>query len=273
MNKTSTDLKFEEYLKQRCIKYQFEPYAQPGRIPDYLCEIDGKSILVECEEVESIPLDKVIPGTSGTVDFDKYIKILRTKIDEGSDQLKPHKDKHDFNVIIIGKKEGFDLDPNFLMWAMYGDPVIRVPISENPQIRNKPYFDMKVMGSMRRNKTGTREMYFPREYISGVGLIYQFNGFQHCKQSLYRKYCTNDESIGGNIEESINNTTKFFENDWKKYQDEIPEKFLKDPDAFAYKITVISNSLSSKPLPISIFNYLWDESIQPEVIHQPGFDI
>ncbi len=189
---------------------------------------------------------------------------LRKKIKIAARQLKPYKDEADYNLIILGKKSGYDLDLNFLKWAMWGDPVIRVPIYPVDHPRGKPYFDMKVKGALRKNDPINKQMYFPHEYISGIGLIKKFNGLSYYKNLLYEKYIKRDIK---NFRSDLSKALDFFNFKWKKYSNEIPKNFIKEPKKFVYKIEIVSNPFATYPLPKTIFDGTWDEFATPKVIY------
>lgn len=262
--KTRTDELFEKYLKQEGYQYKYEPFSHKSTIPDYLFYKDNIKVLIECEEVEKIPLDHVRPG-AGSLDMNRYIETLRDKIYIASKQLKPYKDEVSYEVIIIGKKSGYDLDLNFLKWAMWGDPVIRIPIDLTGNQRYKAYFDMKVKGALRKNDPMTKEMKFHAKYISGIGLIKEFNGLSYYKNLLYNKYIkTKKES---NIKVIYNQVMEFFNKSWQKYRKEIPNEFYNNPNKIAYKIEIVGNPFALHPLPKNIFKGIWDLYFTPTVIY------
>ena len=267
--KTSTDLLFEEYLKQRKMTYSFETYDFKGTVPDYIIEKNGKKVLVECEEIESLPMDKTV-GQVTSIDLIKILEPLRNKIRKASKQLKPYSGDVDNLIVILGKTQGYQIDSQHLYWAMFGDPVIRLPLKlDNNKISGrKAYHDLMVKGSFRKNKPDTRDMYFPRDYIGGVGLIKSFNGLYVYKGKLFDKYA---ENLQGDLKDKISALMDFMESGWKKYEKEVPKSFLDDPDKLAYFVDVISNPLSKKPLGKDLFNGKWDRAKFPTVLESINF--
>ena len=184
--KTTTDIWFEKYLIHEGLNYQFEPYGSiKGKNPDFLINGRNKKVLVECKEIEYDVFDK-IRGV-GSIDAEKHWNFLRTKIYEASQQLKPHASKVDHAVIIIGKAKGFSqISINDLYYAMFGSPVIRIPIRTRPDEKvGKAQFDLKVMGALRKNHPKTKTMYFPHSYVSAVGIIQEFGALNYHKQKFY----------------------------------------------------------------------------------------
>src|SRR5687767_7171729 len=127
-NKTATDEQFELYLQQRGIKaFEYEPYGSQDKNPDYLVKTKNAKILVEVKELEKLPLDRAAQGdlkTLKTFTLDPRVEydILRRRIDSASKQLKPHSANVDYTIIILGKKDGFDISIDTLFYAMFGDP-------------------------------------------------------------------------------------------------------------------------------------------------------
>lgn len=269
--KTVTDLAFEEYLKQRRVKYLFEePHNQKGSVPDYFFTKNNKSVLVECKELEQLPFDK-LPGGNGTVNLDDELKPLRVKIDAASKQLEPYADDVDHLVILIGKKEGAAIDFMTLYWAMFGDPVIRIPLSDDPTKRLKGYSDLKVKGSLRRNDPKTKQMHFPHSYIGDIGLIKGFYGLEFYKKKLFDKHAGNAGNKRDDLPKLISEVMEFMDTGWKVYENEIPRYLLNEPKKILYRVQMVINPLSSKPLPLNIFNGRWDETKNPTVTKSLAF--
>lgn len=266
-SKTTTDLAFESYLNQRKIAFQFESLSNRITMPDYLITKSSKRILVECEEINNLPADHLLRGV-GTIDLGQTLEVIREKIEVAGKQLKPYKDDIDHMVILIGKKQGFEIDLSELFWAMFGDPVIRVPLSEDPTQRKPAYSDMKVKGAMRKNQPDTKRMYFPYNYVGAVGIIKGFNGLSYHKNKLFDKY---HPTVEEDLDVLLSQTLDFMENGWLNYQDEVPDYLLEKPDTILYKIELVINPLSPKPLPTDIFNGKWDITQKPTVSESLNF--
>ena len=252
--KTAIDLRFENYLVQEGIKnFIYEPFktkSKQTKNPDYLVK-RGKSALVEVKEIESIPLDHV--RGVGSMDAMGVAKIIRKKIYEASKQLKPYIKKVNYCIILFGKSKGFNLNIRDVEWAMYGDPIIRIPINtEKGAPRGKPEFDFKVMGAMRKNNPQTKQMYFPSAYISAVGIINEVNGYDFFMSKLYEKYMSpyNKNTLP---REEIKRAFKEIKLIKKKYEHTIPDVYQKNKKKSIFSLKIIANALSNQPLPKSFF--------------------
>lgn len=261
--KTRTDYLFEEYLKQRNFAYEYEPTLGGSKLPDFLITTkDSKKILVECKEIEQLPVDK-IHNSVVSIDLKDTLKVLRRRIDCACEQLKPYRDKTNFLIVIIGKKEGWTASINELYWAMFGDPVIKIPLHLEVRKR-KAYSDLKINGSLRRNDE-SKNMFFRHNYIGGVGLIKSFNGLQSYKDLLFDKYYKRViEQDDLNL--MMSELCEFMENGWKKYEKFIPNKFLNNSELMLYKVELVINPLSRKSLPTNVFNGEWDEVKIPSIV-------
>jgi len=248
--KTAIDLRFEHYLLQEGITdFEYEPFSTLGKelkIPDYLV-VHGKSALVEIKEIETIPLDHV--KGAGTMDAMGVADIMRKKIKKAKKQLKPHKEKADYTIILLGKNKGFALSMRDLEWAMYGDPVIRLQINKkNGAPRGKPYFDYKAKGAMRKNDPVTKERYFPASYISAVGIIKETKGYEYYLSRLYEKYMS-PYNRNAPPEKEVKRAFKEFEEIQKKHKHTIPNKYQRDRKKLIFRLELIANVLSDSPLP------------------------
>lgn len=133
--KTPSELMFENYLKQRRIPFDYEPYGVSGRNPDYRFLKAGYKVLVEVKGIESLPIDagtrQLTPGRVHTFSLDprKTYNQIRRRIEDASKQLKGKKDDADCCAIIIGKHAGWNIGRDDLVYAMIGDPVFSIPIN------------------------------------------------------------------------------------------------------------------------------------------------
>lgn len=267
-HKTHTDTVFENYLLQREISFIFEP--EPVRhkttIPDYSFSKDGKNTVVECEEVLHLPNDNLKEGVT-SLDLNQMLEPLKRKLYIASKQIKPYSEKYDYSIIILGKKEGWSIDLREVYWAMFGNPVFRIPIDPTGKKRFKAIPDMQVKGQFRKNDPLTKQMIFPGKYVSGVAIVRIKNGLEHYKSKLYDKYVDSKDE-GTDLDKSLEQTINFFNNGWEKYKHEIPNIYLKDNDRLIYYVEAISNPFSQKPLPRNIFNGRFDRTIMPKVIER-----
>jgi hypothetical protein len=271
MIKTSTDLLLEKYFEQETIRFTPEPYNSKQanhRNPDYLIYKAGRKILIENKEIVSFFLDKATKYVQ-THDPHIYFDVLRRRIDSASAQLKPYQNDVDHCIILLGKKAGFPLKLNDVFYAMYGDPVIRIPIrvKEGTSVE-KPYFDMKTLGALRKNKPESKEMIAVHDYISGVGLIKSFNG-QDYYQSIVMEKEMEQYSYEHNknipLDQILDKYLENYERIWSKLKKKIPEQY-KDANKIFYKIELIANPLSKKVISGDIFNNEWDIVQFPKVI-------
>jgi len=264
--KTSTDMLFEKYLKQRKLSYIFEP--EPTRRnhkkPDYSFVKNVKNIVVECKEIIHLPNDEIDERVT-TIDLNKILEPLKRKLYLASKQIKPYTEKYDYSLIVLGKKEGWNINLKEVYWAMFGNPIFRIPIDPEGGKRFKAIPDMQVKGQFRKNNPDTKKMEFPGKYVSGVAVIKYKNGLDHYKRKLYDKYISN-ANVTENLEETVLHTLSFFEKGWEGYIDEIPNIYLKDDNKAIYYVEAISNPFCEKPLPRNIFNGRLDTTIMPEVI-------
>ncbi len=254
--KTAIDLRFEHYLYQENISsFEFEPFGNGLKNPDYLiCK--GKSVLVEVKEIESIPLDYA--RDVGSMDVMGVAKIMMKKISEAKKQLKPHINKANYAIILLGKTNGFDLNIRDLEWAMYGDPVFRIQLDvSSGKTLGKPYFDMKVKGIMRKNNPITKQMYFPLSYISAIGIIKQINGYDYYLRRLYEKY-KKPSNKKKEINEEIRSVFQEYDEIKNKYEKNIPKQYLNNRNKSIYYLDIIANALSYRPLPRSFFSGEFD---------------
>ncbi len=263
--KTTTDMWFEKYLIQEGLNYQFEPYGSiKGKNPDFLVSLKNIKVLVECKEIEYDVFDKV-KGV-GSVNIDEHWNLLRAKIYEASQQLKPHSNKIDYNVIILGKAKGFSqISINDLHYAMFGNPVIRIPIRTKAGDKvSKAQFDLKVMGALRKNHPKTRTMYFPHSYVSAIGIVQEFGALNYYKQKFYDKLFEGFYDKNKPIEDQLSEAFSLMEREWKKHV--IPKEY-KNPRRRLYRLLLIVNPLSEKPFPAKLFHGTWDKIRLPEVIN------
>lgn len=268
-DKTATELMFESYLQQEGILYDYEPYNEGERNPDYSFKKNGVHILAEVEGILEIPLDRatehIPPGGVhvGSLDPRDTYNLIRRRIDDASKQLKPHKDDVDYCIIILGKKEGYMIRKEDLFNSLFGDPVIRIPIDTRtggPAANG--YLDHRVTGALRKNKPTTKEMYAVHPFVSGVGIIHEFNASSYYQSKLWSKFFGELEEP----EKTHERIVEALERVEKEMQDEskIPEIY-RDPKRNLYRVEMIVNPLADKPFPEVVFDGQWDNIVTPEV--------
>jgi hypothetical protein len=269
--KTKTDLLFEDYLGQRGIRYKYEPFGDQDKNPDYLLTIRGKTILVEIKELQETPLDRVTKaslakgGGTFSIDPGELSKMLRRRIDAACRQLKPHKDKVDYCLVLIGVKQGYyELGVDEIFYAMYGDLYLSIPFDiKKGGSMSKAESRLKATGSLRKNHPLTKLMYSPHEYLSGVGIVKSFNGHRYYENKFY------EQSLRGiNTRDwGAHRMLKFLKGKWLKHKNKIP-KIYKDTKRVLYKVELVSNPLSNKPLPAGLFNARWDYVRFPTIVYE-----
>lgn len=271
--KTQTDLMLENYLQQEQIPFQYEPFGdreQGTRSPDYMFEKVGKKILVENKELEQTLLDKVIPNTAQSLNLQGGLNLLRRRVDSASKQLKPYQKKVDYCVVLLGKKQGFPIGITDLFWALYGNPVIRVPIDTiTGRPLRKGYTDLTAMGALRKNHPDTGEMIYVHDYISGVGLITSFNASLYYETTVMDPIMSDFASKQRNLplEQQMKAFLKYYTKVWGEKKKHIPDRYS-NPNKTYYKIEIIANPLSRNPLPNNIFNAEWDVYKLPEIMSE-----
>lgn len=263
--RTTSDLAFEAYLRQRRIPFRHEPFGNAGKSPDYLVEIKGKSILIEVKEIEELPLDKESKKgvRVSTLDPRDTYNILRDRIKKAGRQLKPYKDLVNYCVVLFGKPCGFTgIGLDNLFYAMYGDPCFAVPINVTTGVGDirGSRTELKMVGALRRNDPKIRQMDTSRKHISGVGVIKEFNGRDYYKRKLFDQYLKTSRGKVTDRREAFEIAWEFYEKDHK-----IP-KIYQDPDKMFYKIELINNPLSANPFIERLFNGKWDRIIFPSVV-------
>lgn len=267
-NKTPTDMWFENYLKQEGISFKYEPYGNSsGKSPDYLFEKAGKKILIENKEIEKTPFDNATTGVQ-MLDPTLYFNLLRNRIDKASRQLKPYKDDVDFCVVILGKVSGFPIFFRDLFWAMYGNPIIRVQINTNTnKVREKPYLDLTMTGSMRKNHPTTKQFRAVHDYVSAVGLIKAFKGLAYYEEQVMSPVMAEYYEKNKDKEELVGGAFALYSKEWKKAQKNIPAQY-QDPNKVYYRLELMANPLSKKVISKEIFTGQWDIVQFPKVVNK-----
>ncbi len=264
--KTIIDVWFEKYLLQEGLKYEFEPYGgSSGKNPDFLVNSGKLQVLVECKEIEHVVFDDI--KGAGSVNIEGHWNSLRDKIYRASQQLKPYSDKVDHRVIILGKAKGFaQISINDLHYAMFGNPIIIIPIRTIAGASTgKAKFDLKAMGALRKNHPQTKTMYSPHEYVSAIGIVREFGALSHYKQEFYDKVLEGFYDKNKPIEsQQLDEAFKLMQKAWKGHK--IPKEYS-DPSKKLYKLLLIVNPLSKRPLPKNLFHGKWDEIRLPQVVY------
>jgi hypothetical protein len=267
--KSKTENLFEAYLTQRGISFEYEPFGQEEKNPDYRFTSDGKTILAEIKEMEETPFQKELnarlaANNSSAFSFDpkELTNILRRRIDAACKQLKAQEKDADACVVILGQRDtGLnEIGPDSIFYALYGDLYLTIPIDLNEgKAIGEATSELRVNGAVRKNQSATKEMYSPHSYLSGVGVVEEFNGRSYYEQKFY------DELLKKYTPSTAEECLKYLESEWEKHQDQIPERF-RDKDKMFYRVRMIANPLSTKPFPPDLFNGEWDEVRFPNVL-------
>ena len=263
--KTYADELFENYLNQCQLKYKFEPFLSDKKgkkIPDYMFEKAGKKILVECKEIDSFPMD----GMVGTLSFsmDSLLNPLKDKIKIASRQLKPYKDMVDYSVIIFAKKNGFPIELDNIKYAMFGEPVFRIPIDAKRAGVNM-YVDFKANGKLRRNDPQSGLTIPFSRYIGAIGIVNKINAQYFYLMKYINKERKKRKSDVSYDNENIGDITK----KWLDILD-IQEKCFKkltpdqqDPNREIFFVEIVINPFADNPLPKDIFSNIADIVQEP----------
>lgn len=269
--KNQTEKFFQSYLTQRGIKYEYEPYGSAERNPDYRFSVDGKTVLVEVKEIETIPIDGIIQSykNSGSRLFEvsprRTYDLIRQRIDDAASQLKPHSNDVDYCVVIIGKPNGFRLTLGDVCEAMFGDSVadfIKEHNGDKKIITDR--HRMLRIGALRKNIPGARQMQSIHSYISAVGLITAFNGLKCYKVKNFKSICEQKDMK----DQKTVTKVKQFEIEWREREKSLP-KWYRNPENIFYRIEVLGNPLSPTCLPNGIFRGKWDKTryLKPHLLY------
>jgi hypothetical protein len=133
--RTDGDRLFEDYLGHVGVRVpEHEPDLGIGVRIEYLLDIDGHTCATEVKEFapESWPLKRRI----GSYSFKTLLKPIRKQIYEAAHKLhKAERLGHPLVVILTDPHRAMSafLGPEWIVWAMMGDPEGRVPVSEEAQ--------------------------------------------------------------------------------------------------------------------------------------------
>ncbi len=144
---------------------------------------------------------------------------------------------------------------------MYGDLYLSFPIDpERGSAIGKATSELKVNGALRKNRMPAREMYSPHRYLSAVGIVEEFNGRNMYEGRFYKELLKKHKPP--TAEEGL----QYMIEQWEKHQDKIPEPY-QNPDQMYYRVRLVANPLSEKPLPRGLFKGKWDQIRYPHVVN------
>lgn len=110
-----------------------EPDLGVEKKPDRLITWNGHQVVCEIKQFESNPFSRLL-GTArfGTLDVAEVLNPVRRKVSRAAEQLKPLANSELPLVIVLANPKGqpvaFSTDE--LIWALYGDPIIKLTISK-----------------------------------------------------------------------------------------------------------------------------------------------
>ena len=168
-DRTAGELMFEAYLREQGYAVPaHEPDLGVTKRPDYVVERDGWTCVCEVKEfardTTSMPGIGAEGAQFGSFDSATVLKPIRSQIREGARQLKPLADSGHALMVVIANPHGawVDCSDQQVVAAMYGDPVIRLPIDTGTGIADgEPIFDLDRNGKLRAD----------HQYVSAVGFV------------------------------------------------------------------------------------------------------
>lgn len=264
--KNSSEESFASYLKQEGISvFEYEPYGDGGSNPDFCFQKDGLRVLVEIKQKDAIPIDVVLRSRNSTGSLDPRTTwdSIRDTIDDACAQLKPRKDDVDFCVIILGRPPNtFAIDEQTLFAAMFGDPKFLIPLGSNGLKSGDPFWSNKINGALLKNREGTPTPI--HDYVGGVGIVDEFSpysyfigkGINEEYERLKRDAIPEDRQTEIIIQRLFDGAIR------KAY---VPGEF-QDENNKAYRLTMIINPLSKRPIPLELFSGIWNKIINPKVV-------
>jgi hypothetical protein len=107
-----------------------EPDLGVGKSPDRLIRWNGHEVVCEIKQFESGPFSQRGEG-AGVMDMKEVLGPVRRKVTRAAAQLKPLASTRWPLVVVLAdpKSYGVPLSGHEMVWALYGDPVIRVTIN------------------------------------------------------------------------------------------------------------------------------------------------
>lgn len=164
---TASEVWFDEYVRSRG-QEPGKPHPDLGisAKPDRLITWNGHEVVCEIKQFESSPY-KGLPEGGGVIDVTKVLGQVRRKITRAAtEQLKPLADSDWPLVIVLANPKGYPV--SFSGWemvsALYGDPVIQIPINTITGAASGPAIHtVGKNGRMLRN----------HQYVSAVVALHQ----------------------------------------------------------------------------------------------------
>jgi hypothetical protein len=107
-----------------------EPDLGVGKKPDRLIAWNGHEVVCEIKQFESSPFARRGEGV-GVMDVKEVLGQVRRKVTRAAEQLKPLADTDWPLVVVLANPKGYpaSFSEHEIIWALFGDPVIRLTIS------------------------------------------------------------------------------------------------------------------------------------------------
>jgi hypothetical protein len=164
--RTAGDLMFEAYLRDRGIEApDHEPDLGAVKKPDYFLKCAGAGCVCEVKEfarnTDSLPTSS---QADGSWSMQTVLRPIRSQIREAARQLKPFAGAGLPLVIVLTNPHRAPVihGSQEIIWAMYGDPVVRVPASNGiASARGGAIFTVDRNGKLRGDHA----------YVSAVAVV------------------------------------------------------------------------------------------------------
>jgi hypothetical protein len=180
--RTAGDMMFEAFARERGYELSdHEPDLGSTRRPDYVISRDAEQCIVEVKEFA--PTTRSLPNQpgGGTTDAATVLRPVRSKLREAARQLKDVVDLGLPLVAALTNPHGawVFLDERHMVYAMYGDPVVRMTIDRTVGAAvGDPEPGVGRNGRLARD----------HQYISAVVVISERDRAADWKETMRRRY-------------------------------------------------------------------------------------
>jgi hypothetical protein len=193
--RTAGDLLFETYAREWGYELSdHEPDLGTGKRPDYLLGRGGEQCVIEVKQFAAGTSS--FPAHGGSTDLATVLKPIRSQLREAARQLKEMVDLGVPLVAVLTNplRASVILGEREMVWAMYGDPVVRMAI--DPEIGaavGEPEHGVGRNGRLARD----------HQYISAVAVIgeseraadwYEEMGCRYADRSREERWARLDEA-------------------------------------------------------------------------------
>jgi hypothetical protein len=189
--RTAGDVMFEAFARERRYDIsEHEPDLGSSKRPDYVIARGGERCIVEVKEFASTARSLPDQPGGGSTDPASVLKPVRSKLREAARQLKDVADLGLPLVAVLTNPHGawVFLDARHMVWAMYGDPVVRMTV--DPTIGaavGEPQHGVGRNGRLARD----------HQYISAVAVIGEGDRAADWQQEMRLLYA--DETVRGTV--------------------------------------------------------------------------